>query len=513
MYEPVPPSIRQIMPDKQLISTIKYVAGTKPVFRLSEIIPYLDEPRSVDEISRALAGKLDRMGLVAKRAGTDIEISRFVPQEPYILSDEEVARNAAFFDKRELPGILTQAIEQYISKKVGRDWKDPVIIERLRKAIVAQKDDYWKPQAKRSLQYTKAYSILGYLAYHFPVYFTQTEYLLSLLARDGLLKKRMTILDVGTGPGVVPLAIADFYSRLDGAKADVYSIEKSEEHIEAFLNLRDACVPKGGAVSIKPPVRADIRDLSGATLPDKVDLIVFSNMLNELPDVDMQGQAEIVERLAQRLAPDGTILIVEPADEENATRMRSLTVMLHARGIAIHSPCVFIWGTPCTAPRCWSFATAPAIKMTYLMETLARCEESYRFVNTDIKYCYAILRKDTEKKTGFRLTSGSRSLRLSKIQDHVGKRINVTGLKMSGELGNSRDHVYKICDGTAKTPIYAVLPSYHITPENDALTSAPYGSVIEMKGVLVRFNKAHNAYNLLVSRNTSIHLPEMRERE
>jgi len=42
----------------------------------------------------------------------------------------------------------------------------------------------------------------------------QTEYLLMMLARDGLLKKSMNILDIGTGPGVVPLAIADFYSRL-----------------------------------------------------------------------------------------------------------------------------------------------------------------------------------------------------------------------------------------------------------------------------------------------------------
>jgi hypothetical protein len=49
-----------------------------------------------------------------------------------------------------------------------------------------------------------------------------------------------------------------------------------------------------------------------------------------------------------------------------------------------------------------------------------------------------------------------------------------------------------------------VLPSYHITPENDAITSASYGSVLELRNVLVRYNKAHDAYNLLVSRNTGI---------
>ena len=35
------------MTDKQLISTIKYVAGTKPVFLLSEIVPYLEKKHPV----------------------------------------------------------------------------------------------------------------------------------------------------------------------------------------------------------------------------------------------------------------------------------------------------------------------------------------------------------------------------------------------------------------------------------------------------------------------------------
>jgi hypothetical protein len=197
-------------------------------------------------------------------------------------------------------------------------------------------------------------------------------------------------------------------------------------------------------------------------------------------------------------------MIVEPADEENATRMRSLTIALQKKGLSISSPCSFIWGSTCTAPRCWSFETAPAIKLTRLMETLAHCEDSYRYVNTDIKYSYAILRKDGRRKENFRLPVGSKFLRLSKLHLHVGKRINVAGVKMSGELGDARSHVFKLCDGTAKTPVYAVLPSYHITPENDLITAAPYGSILELRNVLVRYNKTHDAYNLLVSRNTKV---------
>jgi SAM-dependent methyltransferase len=494
------------MADKQLISTIRYIAGTKPVFSLSEILQYLEEdaPGDVEALFRRISGDLNELGLVACKKGSDYEISRPSPPQAYTLNEDESTRIARFFELKTIPAELQESIEHYITKKTGKDWNDPAIVEKLRRAIIAQKDDYWKPQQKRSLQYTKGYSVLGYLAYHFPVYFMQTEHLLLLLAQSGRLKKRMTILDIGTGPGVVPLAISDFYSRLDTAVADVFSIERSEEHIEAFLALRDSCVPRGGAVSIKPPVRVDLRTLDLKRLPPKIDLAVFSNVLNELPDTPADLREEIVQRIAERLAPDGTILIVEPADEENSTRMRSLTVALRENGLTVLGPCSFIWGTPCTAPRCWSFRTAPAIKMTRVMETLAQCEESYRFVNTDIKYSYAILGKEPRKKDPLRISSESKFLRLSKLGQHVGKRINAAGLKMSGELGNAKTHVYKICDGTAKTPVYAVLPSFHSTPDNDVLTTAPYGSALEMKGVLVRYNKAHNAYNLLVSRNTRV---------
>ena len=492
------------MTEKQLISTIKYISATKPAFFLSEIIPYLDEPMPVHQLFRIISPELSALGLMAKKTNGDFEIIRIPPAQPYLMNQEEVKQQQHFFTTRELPDSLAQSIERYITKKVGKDWNDPIIIERLRRAIVSQKDDYWKPSHKRSLHYIKGYSVLSYLAYHFPVYFFQTEHLLLMLAREGLLKKSMTILDVGTGPGVVPLAIADFYSRLDGPQATIYSLERSEEHIEAFTYLREAFVPRGGRVSIKSPIKTDIRSLDLTRLPEKIDLVIFSNVLNELPDATMEVRADIVALISERLAPDGSILIVEPADEENATRMRSLTVALQKKGLSVSSPCSFIWGSTCTAPRCWSFETAPAIKLSRLMETLAHCEDSYRYVNTDIKYSYAILRKDGRRKENFRLPVGSKFLRLSKLHLHVGKRINVAGGKMSGELGDARSHVYKICDGTAKTPVYAVLPSYHITPENDLITSAPYGSILELRNVLVRYNRTHDAYNLLVSRNTKV---------
>jgi len=46
--------------------------------------------------------------------------------------------------------------------------------------------------------------------------------------------------------------------------------------------------------------------------------------------------------------------------------------------------------------------------------------------------------------------AGSRVLRLSQIRRHVEKRINLIAAKMSGNLGDAKTMVFKLCDGTAR---------------------------------------------------------------
>jgi len=492
------------MAAQQFLSTVKYVAGTKTSFLLSEIAAYLDEPLAVGQMYEALRPHLGGLGLAAQKTGEDYTISRLLPSPPYILNPAEEKRIDAYLSLSSMPSVLETAIEQYITRKTGKDWSDPVILERLRRAIVAQKDDYWKPAGKRSLQYTKGYSVLGYLAYHFPVYFMQARHLLAELARDGLLKQEMTTLDLGTGPGVIPLAIEDFWMCLDTARATVYSVERSKEHVEAFGDLARSIATKDPQVTIEPPREADITSPRDVPLPDSVDLMIFSNVLNELANLPVAARADIVMEYANRLAPDGTILIIEPAEEATSTGLRVLALALKKRGLSIYAPCTFVWGTNCTPDRCWSFQTAPSIRPTRIMNTLAACNEPFRYVNTDIKYSYVMLRKDGKVRTSCTIPKDTKALRLSKVHLNVGKRITVVAAKMSEDLGDKETHIFRLCDGSAEKPVYAVLPAFHIMPSNRELGSAPYGTVLEIRNVLVRYNPAHDAYNLLVNRETHV---------
>jgi hypothetical protein len=487
----------------QVLSTIKYVAGTKPVFLLSEIALYLDTPMTPGRIYGEIEPHLKELGLSATHKGSDYEISRIPKTAPYILNDRENTAIETYLGNMALPSWVDTAIEGYIAKKTGKDLTDPVILDRLRHAIVAQKDDYWKPTAQRTLQYTKGYAVLGYLAYHFPVYFMQFRHLLALLARQGLLKNRMTILDLGTGPGVVPLALADFWRLLDTATTDVYSLEQSKEHIEAFQALARALPHDGNQAVIRPPVETDLTSLQENAFPGSVDLLVCSNVLNELAALPLQKRADILMSYAERLAPEGTILIIEPAEESSSIGLRSLSLALKKRGLSIYAPCSFIWNTNCTPDRCWSFTTAPAIRPTHLMTVLADCSESFRYINTDIKFSYVILRKEAKTPISC-LPQGIKAMRLSRIHLNEGRRVTIVAAKMSGELGGGKTHVVKICDGSATKPVYAVLPAFHCTQDTRELLAAPYGAILVFEEVIVKYNPAHDSYNVLANRTSTI---------
>ena len=91
-----------------------------------------------------ISSKLPALGRMAKEIEGDFEISQIPRAQPYLLNQEESKRQDAFFTERSAPHVLAQSIEQYITKKAGREWDGPVIIERIRRAIVAQKDEYWR---------------------------------------------------------------------------------------------------------------------------------------------------------------------------------------------------------------------------------------------------------------------------------------------------------------------------------------------------------------------------------
>jgi len=468
---------------------------------LSELRDYVKGDVSVAQIYDIVGPMAFDLGLKLEPVNGDYRAVRREPPMPMALSEEGRKAQEELFGSPRVPEMLENLIEGYVGKKTGKPWDDPAVLDKIRKAVVSQKAAYWREGRKRRISYEKGYSVLSYLAYQFPVYFVQAQHILYGLALDGLLKDRIKVLDVGAGPGTVPLAMADLYRRTGCGEAVVYSLEKYDENIEAYMALAPAYA-EGSGVTIEKPIKGDLMRLKAEEIPGGIDLMVFSNVLNEL-EADSERKAELVRSMADRLADDGNILIAEPADKESSTQMRKLVVRLLDMGLGVYSPCSFIWCARCHPESCWTFEEKEDIRPPRLMQKLA-AEEPYRFMNTDIKYSYAVLRKDNLSREKYRVPEKARFARLSKLNAHVNKHINVVGAIMSGDLGNKKDHVFKVCDGTSIKPVYAVLPLFHESPNNELLLKAKYGQVVEMYGVLARYNKEYDAYNLLVARNTIV---------
>lgn len=489
------------MSKRDVISAVKYVSRMKQEFMLSEISDYVRGGATVDSIYDIVAPLAFDLGVKLEPANGDCKAVRMAPPKPIAITESARKAQERYLSSPDVPEKLQGLIERYIEKKTGKKWDDPQVLDRMRSAVASQKAEYWKEGPKRKISYEKGYSVLGYLAYQFPVYFVEWEHIFYGLALDGLLKDRMKVLDAGSGPGTVTLALADFYHRARCGEALAYSLEKYDENVEAFSWL----VPpyaEGSGVRVERPIKMDLLQLKAEELPDNIDLIVFSNVLNEL-DACLERKAEIVKMMADRMAKDGSIAIVEPADKANSTRLRELVVALMGKGLGVYSPCSFIWGARCHPVSCWTFEEKGDIKPPRLMQKLAE-EEPFRYMNTDIKYSYAVLRKDGLSREKYRVPEKAGFARLSKISAHLKKRVSVVAAVMSGDLGDKKDHVFKVCDGTAVKPVYAILPHYHLSPANEPLLKAKYGQVVEMHGVLARYNEEYDAYNLLVTRNTVV---------
>jgi hypothetical protein len=99
-------------------------------------------------------------------------------------------------------------------------------------------------------------------------------------------------------------------------------------------------------------------------------------------------------------------------------------------------------------------------------------------INTDIKYSYFIVRKDGLTKECYKVPPKAKFARFSKMGTHKDKRINVVCSLMSADLGDEQYSLYKICDGTSRKAVYAVLPWHNVTEDNSLIKRAKYGEVL-----------------------------------
>ena len=92
--------------------------------------------------------------------------------------------------------------------------------------------------------------------------------------------------------------------------------------------------------------------------------------------------------------------------------------------------------------------------------------------------------------------------KLADSEDTVTQRVDFLALKLSHDLSEGGNPLFKVSDGSESTDHYAVLTNE--TALNDALRHADYGDLLTFDGVLALWNDDEEAYNLVVDDGTIV---------
>jgi SAM-dependent methyltransferase len=171
---------------------------------------------------------------------------------------------------------------------------------------------------------------------------------LAELAGRGLLPERpLRVLDAGAGVGAMTLGLLSFVPRAH----DIVAVDRERAAL-AILRRVAAAHPVTAKLET---VAADV----SAALPDgRFDLVLAGSLFNELP---ASRGLPLARALLSRVAPEGSLILVEPALRETARALHELRdALLAERAAAVFAPCTRAGPCPALAdPRDWCHEDRP----------------------------------------------------------------------------------------------------------------------------------------------------------
>jgi ribosomal protein RSM22 (predicted rRNA methylase) len=178
------------------------------------------------------------------------------------------------------------------------------------------------------------------------------------LVRAGALKMRpdhtLRMVDVGAGLGAMTWGIARALTRSGGepVRIEALLVDEDAEALKVAESIGREAVAQLGVDGAALTIRTQTAKIAvGMKLPE-ADLVVLGQVLSEL-DVAMdpaeratKHAALITDLLERVVAPDGALVVVEPALRDRTRHLHAVRDLLALRGTTIFAPCLHASGCP-----------------------------------------------------------------------------------------------------------------------------------------------------------------------
>ena len=479
----------------------KYLRNVRPIDP-AEICEYIEGVPHPGIVKQVLQEQAFELGLAEREDGT------FVPAASGPVPDPD-------WGPTELPSRWRFALEDLLVDRYGTDWHRGDSGETLRTAIERLKTDYYY---ENNVEYG-ATAALGYAIYHLPDYYAAIGYVLEDLVETELLARRLRVLDVGAGVGGPALGFHDFFPEESLVQYQAVEPSAAGDVLERLLsdtrrNFRtqihrttaEAFDPAEHTPAVEWPADSGEQAAAGELPSNRAatsgfDLILFANVLSELDD-----PVAVLQSYREALAPGGTLVGLAPADRNTSTALRAVerAVASPDADLGVYSPALRLWPDEEPTDRGWSFDRGDDIDSPGFQQQLADAsEDPGSFVNETVKFSYSILRPDRRRR--YDITADShRHAMMGETDRHVPNRIDTLAVKLSHNLSESGNPLFKIGDGSEDVEHYAVLT--RPSGLNRALAEATYGSVVAFENVLALWNDDEGAYNFVVDDETVVDL-------
>ncbi len=465
---------------QQVLDNARYLRQVRPVDP-EEIFEYVEGQPHPATVRQVLREEALELGLVERHDGT------FEPAP-------EGPASVSFHGVEALPERYGRRLEDLLVDEFGPGWPDGDSGDELRERIRAFKDNYLRGEA---VEYDRP-TALGYAIYHLPAYYAASQYVFADLAADGHVPSRPRVIDVGAGVGGPALGLLDLLD--DQCLVDYHAVEPS-----AAAGVLDAMLEETGQ-NVHPTIhRETAEDHEPA---DSFDLVLLSNVLSELDDPEA-----VVGRYLDALSPDGTVVLLAPADRNTAIQLREVERSVEeSAGVTVYAPTVRLWPGETPTSECWSFDVQPDLNVPGFQRRLDDGERASvadydgspgdgEFVNVDVQYAFSLLRTDGSRRIEY-VPDAGRLAKMAEMERHVTERIDCVGVKLSHDLAEGGNPLFLVGDGSQETDHFAVLTDKSAL--NRDLLDADYGDLLRFENVLVLWNDDEEAFNLVVGAETVV---------